>query len=71
MKKAITIGMLLTFGVILILWDIFVAVTAPTGDTISEVTLWFAMRHPVVPFTIGVIGGHLFWPQYVRRKDDA
>lgn len=37
-----------------------------SGDTISEVTLAFAQRHPALPFSVGVVAGHLFWPQRVR-----
>jgi hypothetical protein len=33
------------------------------GGTISEVTLAFAQDHPVVGFIIGVVCGHLLWPQ--------
>lgn len=63
MNKWITIGVLLCCGVILISWDIYVAVNATPGDTISELALSFAGRHPILPFSLGVIVGHLFWPQ--------
>lgn len=67
-SRKITIGILVVITVLLIAWDIVVAANARSGDTISEVTLGFAMRHPVLPFAIGVICGHLFWPQRLTRK---
>lgn len=73
MNKKITIVALLACVALLVVWDIHVAVSeadkAPgEGATISEVTLGFAKRHPVLPFAVGVICGHLFWPQ-IRRKE--
>ena len=32
------------------------------GGTISAVLLKYAYKFPVVPFLIGFIMGHLFWP---------
>lgn len=63
MSKKITIGILIACAAILIGWDIYVAANSSSGDTISEITLGFAQKHPVVPFALGVIMGHLFWPQ--------
>ena len=47
----------------LIVWDIFVASTEEKGDTISEVLLLQAKKRPIIATAIGVIIGHLFWPQ--------
>jgi hypothetical protein len=59
----VTISILVAVALILIAWDVYVAVNAEEGDTISEVLL-FVSRHPVLPFVFGVLAGHLFWPQY-------
>lgn len=74
MNRKATVAILLAVVAILIGWDIYVAVSesavAPgAGGTISEVTLAFAQHHPVLPFLIGVVCGHLLWPQV--RKPDA
>lgn len=58
-----TIAILIVIAVLLIAWDIYVATNKKKGDTISEVTLDFARRHPVIPFLLGVLCGHLLWPQ--------
>lgn len=47
---------------VLIGWDIYAAMS-PVQPTISALTLAFAHKHPVIPFLIGVVTGHLFWPQ--------
>lgn len=63
MTRLWTIGILLfvTFG--LIAWDIYVATNREKRDTISVVMLDTARKHPAIPFLLGVIMGHLFWPQ--------
>jgi hypothetical protein len=66
----------ITFGVIVatciawIVWDVIAVVRDKTrrnspsrGATISEVTLGTVRRFPVIAFLLGVISGHLFWPQ--------
>jgi hypothetical protein len=58
-----TIIRLSILAAIVIGWDIFLANNAPDGDTISESVLYVAHRHPALPFILGVIMGHLFWPQ--------
>lgn len=37
-------------------------------STFSVVVLQQSRRHPVIPFGAGVLCGHLFWPQPIRRK---
>lgn len=48
-------GILLWIG-----WDIVVAANRVAGDTISEITLALARRHPIIPLAVGVVVGHLF-----------
>lgn len=61
--RKVTIVVMLVCIVGLILWDMYAAAFGGTGATISEITLGTALRHPVIPFGVGVIIGHLFWPQ--------
>lgn len=60
--KFTTFWILVVVAAGLIGWDIYAAYS-PTQPTISALTLAFAMKHPIVPFVFGVLGGHLFWPQ--------
>ncbi len=68
MTRKWTIGILITIGVFLIAWDIWVLIEPTEGDTISAVTLEFAQRHIIIPFAVGVICGHLFWPQRLKER---
>ena len=61
--KLITGCLLVGVGALLVGWDIYVASNSINGDTISEITLAFARKHPVVPFALGVLMGHLLWSQ--------
>lgn len=68
MTRAITIVVLFVSAAALVVWDIVVAANSVPGDTISEITLAFTQGHPVagmgITLAIGIILGHLFWPQY-------
>jgi hypothetical protein len=61
--KLITSIIMVAVIAVLIIWDVYVAANPVPGDTISEITLNFARRHPVIPFALGFVCGHLFWPQ--------
>jgi hypothetical protein len=60
--KKVTISILIAVALLLIGWDIYVAANKDSGDTISEILLWTSQR-PILPFAMGVLMGHLFWPQ--------
>lgn len=63
MTRRWTIGLLVGVTALLIGWDVYVALTPQRGDTISEVVLSWAKQRPVIPFGLGVLMGHLLWPQ--------
>ena len=44
-------------------YDIYVLIQGGLEATISHVTLTAATSYPIIPFAVGVICGHLFWPQ--------
>jgi hypothetical protein len=67
-QRRITIGILIAFVALLIGYDIYAYVSVPRGEaTISDVVLTFAQQHPVLPFLLGVVAGHLCWPQESKR----
>jgi hypothetical protein len=49
--------------VVFIVYDIFAAIHWGADGTISRDILQIAYIHPILPFAIGVLMGHLFWPQ--------
>jgi len=66
--KIVTIILMFSCAAALVVWDVVAATNNVVGDTISETTLGFMQRYPVagcgVGLALGVILGHLFWPQY-------
>ena len=66
--RSFTITLLVALTSILIFWDVIVAIRQRKkkpgdGATVSEVVLGWAKAHPVFPFAVGVVCGHLLWPQ--------
>jgi len=66
-SKMKTVAVVLGAVGLLIGWDIWVYLDPPEGDTISEIALSTAKDHPVLPLLIGVLAGHLFWPQREKK----
>ena len=58
---------LLAWLAAVVAWDVAVYVMAGPGCTISATLLRAAQRQPLLPlavcFALGVLAGHLFWPQ--------
>jgi hypothetical protein len=44
-------------------YDVLAYVRGGVDSTISRVVLAWAQRWPPIPFSVGVLCGHLFWPQ--------
>lgn len=47
----------------LIIFDIFLVVKKGWKETISFQVYILSRDNPIIPFAIGVVMGHLFWPQ--------
>lgn len=58
-----TAAILVAFAVGLIAWDTFVALKAGNSATISQVLYQFAKQEPIICVALGIVVGHLFWPQ--------
>jgi hypothetical protein len=61
-KKATGI-IFITLTVGAVLYDIWTCVFNGVGTTFSPIFLTFATAHTSLPFAIGVLIGHLTWPQ--------
>lgn len=64
-----TTWILIVVAILLVAWDIYAR--QYDSGTISEVTLVWVRNHPVVPFLLGVLGGHLCFPQMVVKDDKS
>jgi len=60
-KKIITISILLGSAALLIGWDIYVYFAGTNPEMITGVIWNTSREHPVLPFLVGVVMGHLFW----------
>lgn len=45
------------------LYDLIAVLWFGQPATVSAVVLQIAKRHPILPLAVGVLIGHLFWPQ--------
>jgi hypothetical protein len=46
----------------LAMYDLFAVLRAGPHSSISAVLYYVAKEHPIVPFVLGVLLGHVFWP---------
>lgn len=68
MLRFFTQFILLVLAALLGAYDAYVIVTFGYDASISVVVLDWSRRAPVLPFAVGVIAGHLFWPQSDKEK---
>lgn len=59
-------GSLLTMVFMVGLWDIYVVAKGDYHDTVSSVIHHWSLMYPVLPLTLGLVLGHIFWPQVPR-----
>jgi hypothetical protein len=64
------IFMLVVF-LIVVVYDIVMATNKIQGDTISEITLFYSFRIAFIPYALGFLCGHLFWPMDKKRSIHA
>ena len=67
MTRRVTVVILAGLAALLIAWDVYVYLAAGSEATISVVLRDAAAAHPVIPFALGVIAGHILWPPPRRR----
>lgn len=60
-NKIITISVLFGVAALLIGWDLYVYFAGENVDMITNVIWTTSREHPVLPFSVGVVMGHLFW----------
>jgi hypothetical protein len=62
-NRTITGTLLIAVVVVLILWDLVAFFTGTELDTESGMILEFAYANFTLPFAIGGLAGHFFWPR--------
>jgi hypothetical protein len=70
--RIITLIIMAVCFLALVGWDIYAALNSVKGDTISEITQGFLLDHVgvliAVVWAIGLLCGHLFWPQFRDKR---
>lgn len=61
--RVITKIILISFVIILSMYDIWALIFGGVDATISRIVLSYAKDYPIIPFAFGVVCGHLFWSQ--------
>jgi hypothetical protein len=57
------LGVLFVCGI----WDVFQASRGAPEDSVSQTVFYWSIQYPVLPLILGILLGHLFWPQQVVR----
>jgi hypothetical protein len=61
--RAITRVLLPILALLVIAYDVVAYLRGGVQATISRVVLGWSAAAPLLPFGVGVLCGHLFWPQ--------
>jgi len=61
--KRITQIVVIVAVLAIVCYDVFAYFAHGVDTTISRVVLGWSKQWPVIPFGVGVVSGHLFWPQ--------
>ncbi len=48
--------------IVLVVYDIFILLDKGVDQTISSVLLKISKNYPIIPFALGIVFGHIFWP---------
>ena len=67
-NRRVTIFLLLAAIVPLLLWEGWTLVNNEAGDTISAVLRDAAFTWPIIPFVVGLLIGHFWWPNNDGKK---
>ena len=44
------------------IWDVYVTAKGQQGETVSVVIHQWSLTYPVLPLLLGLVLGHVFWP---------
>jgi len=65
-----TLAYVLTIVVTSIAFDAWMYCRAGWAGTISYLVLTRSRRYPIIAFAVGILAGHLFWPQPEPPRED-
>ncbi len=62
-----TTGFISIVAIIITLYDIWMLWRRGYEATISWVLLTWSRKYPIIAFMLGVLAGHIFWPNMVVK----
>lgn len=62
MPDPLTLGVTLAVLAIIVIYDVWTLIVRGYDSTISANLYRFSQRFPIVAVALGVVIGHLFWP---------
>lgn len=62
LMSMITAWLLLAVLVMVGIWDVYTLLYGESGQSVSQYLHRLATAWPILPFAVGVLIGHLFWP---------
>lgn len=68
MTRVATQIILLVVAALLGIYDVWAISTSGYDASISVIIVDWSRQLPILPFAIGVLAGHLFWPQIDKEK---
>lgn len=55
---------MIVLAIAIIVWDIIVNYADMEQYTVSAELFRLSATYPIIPFALGVLAGHVFWPNY-------
>jgi hypothetical protein len=68
MTRIATQTILLVVAALLGIYDVWVIAASGYDASVSVIIVDWSRQLPILPFAIGVLAGHLFWPQIDKEK---
>lgn len=62
MRYVLALGMLMS-AFIAGVWDVYMIANGKSDDTVSRTLHEWSLLYPILPLAIGILFGHIFWPQ--------
>ena len=66
--QKVTSIFIISVTVLVIAFDVYVYTRGGTDATVSWAIFSVSYRHPMIPFSVGVLCGHLFWQMKPKQK---
>lgn len=60
---------IISFVALITIYDLLVYLFFGLDVTVSSVVLEYSRDYTIIVLLVGIVIGHLFWPQYINSED--